>query len=671
MADIFLSYSRDDQATAKRYAEAFEREGLSVWWDQTLRPGEAYDRVTEKALADARAVVVLWSRKSVDSHWVRSEATQAQSNGTLVPVMIEACKRPIMFELTQTADLSSWKGETNDKSWTAFVSSVLQFVRRDSSAMPSPAPSPSGTSRPRVAPNVITIAFALVAISAIALWAVYRTRTPEVVAAAAPAAMQEVTLAVLPFVNLSSDKEQEYFSDGLTEEILNQLAQIKDLRVTARTSSFSFKGKNEDVRVIGEKLGVANLLEGSIRKDGSKLRITAQLVNGKDGAHLWSKTYDRELSSVFALQEEVAKDVAQALSIRLDVGDMSRAQGGTTNVEAYDRYLRARTIFYQLGPAELLQSIQLYREAVTLDPGFARAWSGMYGALTLVLTFIPEKSAAALKEMAEASAHIESLAPNAWWTQTMRANRFALQHKWSDAEAASSAALASAPASDVDAMRSRGEFLTDVGRARDAVEYYSRARQVDPLSLSASGFLQLTLDLANRPTEAQAEYIRSKDLAGNHSIWNWGALKRLWLRKGATLAEIEEQFELLLQTEALPMTLPHIVARDPGNREAALVAIRQAFNDPANQDPTRISAVAEYADHYGEPDIALAATRRALIDLNGGIFPMLWRPAGAGMRSDPRFKDLLRDLGLVDYFRSTGNWGDFCKPIGKDDFECH
>ena len=151
---------------------------------------------------------------------------------------------------------------------------------------------------------------------------------------------------MLPFANLSSDPDQEYFSDGLTEEILNQLAQINALSVTGRTSSFSFKGKNEDVRTIARKLGVGNLLEGSIRKEGRQLRITAQLVNGKDGAHLWSQTYDRELSGVFALQEEIAKDVASALSIKLDVGETRRAKGGTTTVDAWDKYLQAAALFW-------------------------------------------------------------------------------------------------------------------------------------------------------------------------------------------------------------------------------------------------------------------------------------------------------------------------------------
>ncbi len=156
MADIFLSYSRDDLPTARRFAEAFEREGLSVWWDQTINPGDVYDRVTEKALQDARAVVVLWSKRSVESHWVRAEATQAHSNGTLVPVMIENCKRPIMFELTQTAELSHWKGDPNDPAWQAYVAGLRRFIQQGpAAAMPLPI---AGTRRKRIGPLAIASA---------------------------------------------------------------------------------------------------------------------------------------------------------------------------------------------------------------------------------------------------------------------------------------------------------------------------------------------------------------------------------------------------------------------------------------------------------------------------------------------------------------------------------
>src|ERR1700733_10814558 len=152
LPDIFLSYSRDDQATARLFAEGFEREGFSIWWDASLNPGEAFDQVTEKALREAKAVVVLWSKKSVDSRWVRAEAMQANDNKTLVPVMIEPCKRPIMFELTHTADLSQWRGDRKDAAWQSFVAGVRLFVERGgtvTAAIPA-----TGTSRASVSPII-------------------------------------------------------------------------------------------------------------------------------------------------------------------------------------------------------------------------------------------------------------------------------------------------------------------------------------------------------------------------------------------------------------------------------------------------------------------------------------------------------------------------------------
>jgi TolB-like protein len=559
--------------------------------------------------------------------------------------------------------------------WRTFASDVRQFVRKEARVQPVSAPA-APEARKAGARNVAIAVLALLLVAGMAMWLINRSHTagsaPAVAAVTtAPPAAGQVTLAVLPFADMSTTHDQESFSDGLSEEILNQLAQIKAMRVTGRTSSFSFKGKNEDLRSIAEKLGVGNLLEGSIRKDGNQLRITAQLINGKDGAHLWSQTYDRELSGIFALQEEIAKDVAKALSVTLDVGDLPRALGGTTNVEAYDKYLQAQSLFHQLGPRELQRALQLYREAVAQDPDFARAWSGLYTALGFSLVWTPENSASALKEMAKASERMETLAPNAWWTQTMRATQFTLQHEWSNADTASSAALASAPASEIDAVQSRNDFLTYVGRVREAVEYSVRVGQMDPLSLSASGFLQGALDFAGRSDEAQAEYVRSKDFSGDHAIWDWWELQRLWRKKGASLAEIRAQFQVLLEHESLPIALNRIVLENLDNNDAVLAAIRQAFKDPANQDATRMAVITQYADHFGAPDVALAAMRRSLVELNGNIFSLLWSQTRPELRSDPRFKDILRDLKLVNYFRTSGNWGDFCKPVGEDDFECH
>ncbi len=491
---------------------------------------------------------------------------------------------------------------------------------------------------------------------------------------AAPiAAPSGVSLAVLPFVDMSPEHNQEYFSDGLSEELLNQLAQIRELRVTGRTSSFSFKGKNEDLRVIGEKLGVGNILEGSVRKDGNHLRITAQLINSKDGTHLWSQTFDRELSGVFAIQEEIAMAVSQALSITLDVGEMSRARGGTTNLEAYDKFLRARELRRQRGGKnDILAAADGYRAALAVDPNFVRAWSGLYDALADTLIYVPENAAAAQKEMDEVSAHMVTLAPDAWWTQAMLAIQFIDQHKWSKAEAAASAALASVPASQIGTAEFYTRFLWGVGRTKEVVPYYERARQADPLSLSVSYELQIALYIAGRPAEAQAEYERSKSLAGDHGLVDRWAVVRIWSRKEADVAAIRAQYRLFLQDEGLPTALDHLLADRLDNREAALAAIRKAFEDPANQTASGMMLlIALDADHFENRDLALAALRRSYVDLRGTNIGSVWQPFKTDLRADPRFKDILRDVGLVDYFRASGKWGDFCKPIGKDDFECH
>ncbi len=182
---------------------------------------------------------------------------------------------------------------------------------------------------------------------------------------------------MLPFVNMSSDPEQEYFSDGITEEILNRLAKIRQLQVAARTSVFSFKGQNQDVREIGELLGVGTILEGSVRRDGEQVRITAQLIRTNDGFHLWSETYDRKLENIFAIQDDIASQIATALEISLGINE-SEKDGSTklVNPQVYDLYLRARALHRNRGEG-LLEAVKLFRQALDIDPDYAPAWAGL------------------------------------------------------------------------------------------------------------------------------------------------------------------------------------------------------------------------------------------------------------------------------------------------------
>ncbi|HEV2703647.1 MAG TPA: hypothetical protein VGV09_18625 [Steroidobacteraceae bacterium] len=479
-----------------------------------------------------------------------------------------------------------------------------------------------------------------------------------------------VSLAVLPFVDMSPEHNQEYFSDGLSEELLNQLAQINELRVAGRTSSFSFKGKNEDLRVIGEQLGVGNLLEGSVRKDGTHLRITAQLINAKDGIHVWSHTYDRELSDVFAVQEEIAKEVSGALSVKLNVGEMSRAKGGTTNLEAYDKYLQAMAKRDRgAGKEDLLDADQLFRDALAIDPKFGRAWSGLYDSLADTRIFVQGNSGAVQAEMAKASAEAMALAPNAWWAQETLANERTTQHKWAQAEIAAKATLAAAPALNTNATLAYTAFTWPVGRSREAVDLWAGVRQADPLSLRASFIYQISLCWTERYDELVKENLRSRALQGDHNEADALTATCLAQRQGTGTKVL---------AEAVKNGVPAVVSfayehlRGHLDEPAAMRAeLRKMLVDPDFQESGRMEGIAGIAAILGDADTALEAQRRTYVDLAGNNAGDIWYPLYKRLRPDPRFKQLLRDLGLVDYWRTSGNWGDYCKPIGANDFECH
>lgn len=674
MADIFLSYSRDDLATARRFASAFEREGLSVWWDQTLNPGEAFDEVTERALEEARAVVVLWSKHSVDSRWVRAEATQANSNGTLVPVMIGPCKRPIMFELTQTADLSRWKGNAKDPAWQSFLASVQrQTGTTDPVTSAREIESQSTGSRNRLGPATIAVALAAVLLAVGGgLWALTRhpgnsAQTHPDGQGALPAdageAAQEVTLAILPFVNMSSDPEQEYFSDGLTEEILNQLTQFKDLRVIGRTSSFSFKGKDEDPREVGAKLGATNLLEGNVRKSGESLRITAKLIRSKDGTQLWSETYARQLVDIFDVQEDIAKSVAAALHVALAPGQSGTATGGTTNLKAYDLYLLARSIARNGNFQGSATTTAALEQAVALDPDFSNAWALLSS--TYVSSWdnpapLPYDEAELHRRTSVALVHALELAPNSPLTLIAAGMASMRDREWLESERRFRRALEIAP-EDYDSNFIFAWFLTTVGRAKDSVAFYERARRKEPLVAQPSFMLTEVYSAMSDDENLEKELDTLRSLGGETgAIYGFALMRALAKRDRPVLEQL-----LANDSSAEGAKLRHGLA-DPS---FALVQLRELYEDPANRGRVfPMSIVAHWATFFGDEKLAL----QALGDLGPSLdIFVIWRPDLAPVRRLPEFKDIVRDLGLVDYWRATGNWGEFCKPVGKDDFECH
>ena len=333
MADIFISYSRQDKARVAPLVAALEAEGWSVWWDPEIAPGEEFDGLISRELDAARSLVVVWTAQSVDSRWVRGEARDAADRGVLVPVRLDNARLPIDFRAVHTTDLDGWG---DDPQHPAF-----QGLRKALEAKLGP-------------PRKVT----------------------AVVAAAEK--KPEVSICVLPFANMSGDPEQEYFSDGITEDIITDLGKVSALSIVARNMAFSFKGAKGGVGEIGRQTKAAYVLAGSVRKAGARVRITAQLVNAANEAQVWGERYDRDLNDIFALQDEISRAIVAALKLTL-LPEEKRAleQRATTNVKAYKFYLMARQFSVMGNERHQEIIIRLCKRAVELDPSYAAPWATM------------------------------------------------------------------------------------------------------------------------------------------------------------------------------------------------------------------------------------------------------------------------------------------------------
>ncbi|MGP8165732.1 MAG: TIR domain-containing protein [Steroidobacteraceae bacterium] len=391
-SDVFISYASDNSAVAKSVCEALERAGINCWIaPRDVTPGEFYAGSIVHAIDAAKATVLILSQNSAASpHVVREVERAASKRHPVISLRID--KAPLPAELEYFLNTSQWLDASDGEParvMPKLVAAVRFAIDKPSTPEPAIAGTPSraskaasdGWSRRRkaiVAGSVVIAAFA--GFAAYRLWlpghrviapaAAVTTGTPAAVTTAT--AIPEKSVAVLPFVDMSEKKDQEYFSDGLSEELIDHLSHSPDLKVIARTSSFQFKGRNEDVRTIGQRLGVAHLLEGSVRKSGKTLRITVQLIRVSDGFHVWSETYQRSLDDIFKVQDEIATSITRTLQSTL-TANASLARE-TTNVDAYNLLLKGNFLRQRATTGDQYRALSLYQEAIRLDPNYARAW---------------------------------------------------------------------------------------------------------------------------------------------------------------------------------------------------------------------------------------------------------------------------------------------------------
>jgi TolB-like protein/Tfp pilus assembly protein PilF len=507
---VFLSYASQDADLARGICDALRAAGVEVWFDQSeLRGGDAWDAMIRRQIKECALFVPIISAATESRtegyfrlEWklaVDRSHLMSEDQPFLLPIAIDGnsdshARVPERFREVQWVRLVPGQS----------TSALVQRVRRLLSDSPALAGAPALHAPPILAaaaghPARGRLPWVLAAgalMLAAAGFAILQGRAPAPGALVAAATSTVFTppphsLAVLPFVNMSGDPKQDYFSDGLSEELLNSLVTIRDLQVAARTSSFSFKGKDTDIADIARKLNVGAVLEGSVRKDGSHVRITAQLINTVTGFHLWSQTYDRDMKSVLALQTDIATAVTRALQATLLSNAAATIElGGTQNPQAFDAYLRGERLYGQLDRAAVLAQIEAYGVATRLDPNYAKAYAGKARALQNYWGYLattaetPEYGRRALAAAEKAVA----LAPDLGRAHSILADHLFWTYQFPQALSETERALALAPG-DAVVLINAGIRLAHLGSEEKGLQQVQRAITLDPLNAHAHAAL--------------------------------------------------------------------------------------------------------------------------------------------------------------------------------------
>ena len=450
MADVFVSYSRSDKARVAPLVAAIQAKGWSVWWDPAIDAGQQFDDQIDAELQAASAVLVIWTPTSVASRWVRGEARDAAERGILVPARFEDARLPIDVRAIQTTDLDRWEENPASAPFQDLLRSLESVIRRQRANQ-------SAKSATRSTP-------------------------------AAAVAVPRLAICVLPFANMSGDQEQEYFSDGITEDIITDLSKVSALAVVSRNSAFMYKGKHVDVPKLARELKVGHVLEGSVRKAGGRVRITAQLVDGASNDHVWAERYDRDLNDIFALQAEISEAIVKALKLKL-LPEEKKAieQRGTDSVEAYNLYLMARQSYVTGHEADARRAdaiIRLCSRATQIDPRYSRAWALM-AIGQMILRFVHGRKGDDGLVPADRALALD---PNLAEAHAVKARILAQHGRHDEAAAEIDVALRLDPES-YEVNRSTAYLAFRQQRLEEAIRYYEKAMALMETDLNSGAML--------------------------------------------------------------------------------------------------------------------------------------------------------------------------------------
>jgi TolB-like protein/Tfp pilus assembly protein PilF len=650
--DVFVSYASQDVAIADAIVAALEKNGIKCWIaPRDVTPGLQYADEIVGAINDAKVLVLVLSEHAVASPHVGREIERAASKRRrIVGLRTDAAPLTRSFEYflseSQWIDVAALGMPGALTKLTEAVGQSLAPSSWVSPGLGADAENPADrkrklkhlTIRRLVAAAVFLVAAAVVVGVVVRYWPSKQgnARAPAV------AAISDKSIAVLPFTDMSEKKDQEYFADGMAEEIIDLLVKVPDLHVPARTSSFYFKDKSTKIPDIARELGVAHILEGSIRRSGNRLRVTTQLVRADTGYHVWSETYDRDLSDVFKVQDDIANAVVQALQISLMGGPLTRQKGGTQNLEAYQLFLRGVSAEMQNTRTSLAAANGYLDLAVKLDPDFARAWDwlALDTLIQVDVGMLPPVDG--LKRTRWLAQHALQLSPELAEPHFVLGYVYRkLDWDWADAEAEVRQGLAADPTDPVGLMYA-GLISKTLGRWDDAERQLRSARARDPLYTFAYFNLGETQYLAGHFAEAEASLRGLLELAPGF-LWTHGLLARTLVAEGkpdtALAVAQQETFE-----EYRLCILP-IVLQAVGRAAEADEVLKTVITKFADTEAYAIAMIYAYRNDH---DPALQWLDRAYKQKDTSLVEIVGEPLFKNLANDPRFKAFLRKMNLPE-----------------------
>jgi TolB-like protein/Tfp pilus assembly protein PilF len=618
---VFLSYASEDREAARRICAALQIRGIEVWFDQSdLRGGDVWDQRIRRQIKDCALFVPLVSAATLKRtegyfrlEWRLADQRthlMARNKVFIVPVAIDAVA-DATGDVPESFMAVQWMRLLNGEAPAAFVEHVWHLLLADEHGAGAPAPAGArpGSLSAQSTPSALN-------------------------------AIPEKSIAVLPFADMSARKGQEYFSDGLAEELIDLLTQVQDLRVSARTSSFSFKGKSDDIATIAQKLRVAHVLEGSVRKAGHTMRITARLIRADNGYHLWSKTYDRNVEDVFKVQDEIAGLVVEALKAKLLPAQKVVNPHRTAITEAYEQYLLAKQFYNRRAVDSAHRATKALEQALALDPNYASAYVLL--ALSIVNQIAEDGDPGhvyAERAVAAAEKAI-ALAPDFGEAYSARSYvRLRLQWDWNGAQADAEKALQLAPRSN-EVQRRHSLLLGATGRFREAIVAARTATAIEPMDVSSWFMLGLAYTAVGDSAAGRSALSRAVELSPE------SALATLYLAltelvTGQTTEALETNSKQ--QNQAWHWSTLVMIEHTLGHLDESQRILAKLVETYGPMTPYRIAVAYAWC---GEPDSAFGWLEQAHRQRDGALSLLVIEPGLSGVRDDPRFKALLRKMNF-------------------------